>query len=149
MQETWEKWIQSLDQEDSLEEDMAKHSSILAWRIPWTEEHNRPQSIGSQRVKPNWNDLHVIHSVMSTSLEPHGLQPARLLCPWNSPGKNTGMDCHSFLQGSDLAHRYIFVYKAHMCAYTYTYSHIYSIYIHTHIYIHIYILHIVKLRWGH
>ena len=36
--------------------------------------------------------------VVSNSLQPHGLQPARLLCPWNSPGKNTGVGCHSFLQ---------------------------------------------------
>jgi len=34
----WETWIQSLGGEDPLEEDMATHSSILAWRIPWTEE---------------------------------------------------------------------------------------------------------------
>ena len=38
-------------------------------------------------------------SVMSDSLQPHGLQPARLLCPWNSPGKNTGVGCHPLLQG--------------------------------------------------
>ena len=36
----------------------------------------------------------VIHSVMSSCLQSHGLQPARLLCPWNSPGKNTGVGCH-------------------------------------------------------
>ena len=36
---------------------------------------------------------------MSDSLRPHGLQPARLLCPWDSPGKNTGVDCHFLLQG--------------------------------------------------
>ena len=36
---------------------------------------------------------------MSNSLQPHGLQPARLLCPWNSPGKNTGVGSHSLLQG--------------------------------------------------
>ena len=39
------------------------------------------------------------HSVLSNSLRPHGLQPARLLCPWNSPGKNTGVGCHFLLQG--------------------------------------------------
>ena len=38
-------------------------------------------------------------SVMSDSLQPHGLQPTRLLCPWNSPGQNTGAGCHSLLQG--------------------------------------------------
>ena len=42
--------LQSLGQEDPLEKDMATHSSILAWRIPWTEEPGGPQSIGSQRV---------------------------------------------------------------------------------------------------
>ena len=38
-------------------------------------------------------------SVMSSSLQSHGLQPARLLCPWNFPGKNTGVGCHFLLQG--------------------------------------------------
>ena len=41
----------------------------------------------------------VSHSVMSDSLRPHGLLPTRLLCPWNSPGKNTGVGSHSLLQG--------------------------------------------------
>ena len=41
--------------------------------------------------------LCVSHSAVS-SLWPHGWQPSRLLCPWNSPGKNTGVDCHSLLQ---------------------------------------------------
>ena len=38
-------------------------------------------------------------SVVSNSLQPHGLQPTGLLCPWNSPGKNTGGGCHFLLQG--------------------------------------------------
>ena len=38
-------------------------------------------------------------AVMSDSLRPHGLSPTRLLCPWNSPGKKTGVGTHSFLQG--------------------------------------------------
>ena len=46
-----ETWIQSLGQEDPLEKGMATHSSILAWRILWTEEHGRLQSMGSQRVR--------------------------------------------------------------------------------------------------
>ena len=50
MQETQEMSVQSLGQEDPLEEDMATHSSILTWRIPWTEESGGLQSIGSQRV---------------------------------------------------------------------------------------------------
>ena len=55
---------------------MATHSSILTWRIPWTQEPGGVQSIASHR-------------------EPGGLQPTRLLCPWDSPGKNTGVGCHT------------------------------------------------------
>ena len=51
VQETQGTWVQSLGQEDPLEEGMATHSSILAWRIPWTEEPGGLQSIGSQRVR--------------------------------------------------------------------------------------------------
>ena len=40
-----------------------------------------------------------VSSVMSNSLRPHGLQPARLLCPWDSAGKNTGVGCHFLLKG--------------------------------------------------
>ena len=46
-----ETWVRSLGQEDPLEEDMATLSSILAWEIPWTEEPDRLQSMGSQRVR--------------------------------------------------------------------------------------------------
>ena len=45
-----ETWVQSLGREDFLEKEMATHSSILAWKIPWTEESGRLQSMGSQRV---------------------------------------------------------------------------------------------------
>ena len=48
MQETW---IQSLGLEDPLEKEMATHSSILAWEIPWTEEPGGLQIMGSQRVR--------------------------------------------------------------------------------------------------
>ena len=50
MQKTQEIWVQSLGWEDSLEKEIATHSSILAWKIPWTEEAGRLQSIGSHRV---------------------------------------------------------------------------------------------------
>ena len=50
-------WVQSLGWEDSLEGSMATHSSILAWKIPWTEKPSRLQSIGSQRVRHDWDDL--------------------------------------------------------------------------------------------
>jgi len=45
-----ETWVQSLGQEDPLEKEMATHASILAWKIPWTEEPDGLQSMGSQRV---------------------------------------------------------------------------------------------------
>ena len=47
----WETWVQSLGWEDPLEKEMATHTSILAWRIPWTVEPGRLQSMGSQRVR--------------------------------------------------------------------------------------------------
>ena len=60
MQETW---AQSLGQDDPLEEEMATHSSILAWEIPWTEEPGRLQSTGSQRVR---------HHLVTKSIGPPG-----------------------------------------------------------------------------
>ena len=48
--------VQSLGQEDPLEEGVATHSSIIAWRIPWTEEPGRLQPIGSQRVGHDRSD---------------------------------------------------------------------------------------------
>ena len=47
MQETW---VQSLDGKDTLEKEMATYSNTIAWKIPWTEEPDRLQSMGSQRV---------------------------------------------------------------------------------------------------
>ena len=46
----WKIWVRSLGWEDPLEEGMANHSSIFAWRIPWTEEPGGLQSMGSERV---------------------------------------------------------------------------------------------------
>ena len=48
--------VQSLGQEDPLEKEIATHSSILAWRIPWTEKPVGLQSMGSQRVRHNYSD---------------------------------------------------------------------------------------------
>ena len=47
----WETQVRSLGQEDPLEESMATHSSLLSWRIPWTEEPGGLQSIDPQRVR--------------------------------------------------------------------------------------------------
>ena len=69
--------VQSLGWEDPLEKGLATHSSIIAWRIPWTEEPGRLQSMGSQRGKHNWVThfhspvrvcIHTVGRVVSTSL---------------------------------------------------------------------------------
>ena len=49
-----ETWVRSLGWEDPLEKEMATHSSTLAWKIPWTEETCRLQSMGSQRIGHDW-----------------------------------------------------------------------------------------------
>ena len=49
-----ETWVWSLSWDDPLEKGMATHSSILAWRIPWTEQPGRLQFMGSQRVRHDW-----------------------------------------------------------------------------------------------
>ena len=62
MQETQKTWLRSLGQKDPLEEGMATHSSILAWRIPWTEESSRLQSRGLQRIGHDWSNLAHTHA---------------------------------------------------------------------------------------
>ena len=64
-QETHEIWVWSLGQEDPLEKGTATHSNILAWRIPWTEEPGRCQSIGSQRVRHDRSNLAHTHTADS------------------------------------------------------------------------------------
>ena len=66
-------WVWSLGGEDSLEEGMHTHFSILAWRIPWTEELGGLQSMGSQRVGHDWSDLACMGAIGSG---------------WKGPGKN-------------------------------------------------------------
>ena len=55
----WETWVWSMGWEDPLEEGMATHSSILAWRIPWTEENGELQSMGWQRIRHGWVTKHM------------------------------------------------------------------------------------------
>ena len=57
----WETWVQSLGWEDLLEKGMATHSSILAWRIPWTEGPGVLQSMRLQRVGQDWATKHIAH----------------------------------------------------------------------------------------
>ena len=108
---------------------MASHSSFLAWRIPGTGEPGGLPSMGSHRVGHDWRDLAaaaaaagkhvaVLHLEMYTKSYMNILTMCVLShfsrvwlfvtqwttalqapCPWDSPGKNTGVGCHSFLQG--------------------------------------------------
>ena len=60
-QEPQERWVQSPGPEDLLEEEMATHSSILIWRIPWTEDPDGLQSMRSQRCRNNLSNLACMH----------------------------------------------------------------------------------------
>ena len=68
MQETW---VWSLVQEDPLEKEMATHSSILAWRISWTQDSGGLQSTGSQRVGHNWGNDKECSNYFTTALISH------------------------------------------------------------------------------
>ena len=78
----WETWVRSWDQEDPLVKGMAAHSSILAWRIPWTEEPGRLPSMGSQRVG---------HAQAANTR--HGFKEACRMLKWFC-----GFDCDSVKQ---------------------------------------------------
>ena len=71
MQETQEKRVQSLGQEDPPEEEMAIHFSILAWEIPWTEEPGGLPSVMSQRVSHNRATEHTRLNVMESTAASH------------------------------------------------------------------------------
>ena len=65
---------QALGQEDPLEEAMSTHSSILAWKITWTEEPGRLQSIRLQQVRHDWNNIactHTVHIYVNANLQIH------------------------------------------------------------------------------
>ena len=81
---TWETWVQSLGWKDPLEKEIATHSNTLAWKIPWTEEPGRLQSMGLQRVRHNWaTSLHFLVKMLESPLDcketkpvsPKGNQP--------------------------------------------------------------------------
>ena len=69
----------------------------------WTRERGiKAGSVSSMSSYPHFTYIKssaCYHLVVSDSLRPHGLQPTSFLCPWDFPGKNTGVCCHSLLQG--------------------------------------------------
>ena len=112
----WETGVRSPSWEDPLEEGMATQLRIFAWRIPmdrgdwWVTVHGVAESdttewlsldwLRCQRWSPGHGEPRAHVCAQSCLiLWPTGLWPARLLCPWNFPGKNTGVGCHFFLQG--------------------------------------------------
>ena len=112
MQKTW---VQSLGQEDFLEKEMATHSSILAWRIPWTEETGGLWSMGLQRLDmTEWlntaQHVCIYFSENITAVVVYSLGRVCLFVtpwtvahqsplPWDSSVKNTAVGCYSLLPG--------------------------------------------------
>ena len=79
-----ETWIKSLDGEDPLKEEMATHSSIPAWRIPWMEEPGGFQSMASQRVGHDWvTNIYTFPPVQPPSLESWEFSSVQSLAPFN------------------------------------------------------------------
>ena len=79
--------VRTLSREDPLKEEMSTHSSILAWSIPWTEEPGKLQSIRSQRVECDWNDIAWhgkmrlgVPSILTSPACPHGGYPTQSQC---------------------------------------------------------------------
>ena len=87
MQETL---VQSLGQEELLEKGMATHSSTLAWKIPWTEEPSRLQSMGSQRVRHNWVTSLSLFTFMHWRRR---WQPTPVFLPGESQGQGSLVGC--------------------------------------------------------
>ena len=105
MQETQEILVRSLGWEDPLEKEMVTHSSILTWKIPWTEEPGRLQSMGLQRVRHHWAHTYTFLSLTSCN----SCRLVRLLCKsryvWNEK-KNNNKKQLSSEQGRLNAHMY-------------------------------------------
>ena len=88
MQETW---VWSLDQEGSLEEGVVTHSSILAWRIPWTGKSGGLQSMGSQRVGHDWViNTHMLSGYFLVSFLTFSCCGCRNFCPLGLSVSKTG-----------------------------------------------------------
>ena len=83
MQELQDTQVRSLGWDDTLEEGMATHSSILDWRIPWTEEPGGLQSIGSQRVRCNWSDLACMHAYITHTHQIENIQVPLIVRFWS------------------------------------------------------------------
>ena len=77
------------------------NNSFKKWETSFFKEDIQVAKKHRKRCSSHESCMHAcsVASVVSNSLRPHGLHPARLLCPWDSPGKDTGVGCQAFLQG--------------------------------------------------
>ena len=87
----WETWVRSVGWEDPLEKEMATHSNTLAWKISWTEEPGRLQSMGSQRVGHDWETSLWLFTFMHWRRKWH---PTPVLLPGESQGQGSLVGCH-------------------------------------------------------
>ena len=158
----WETRVRSLGWEDPLEKEMATHSSILAWKIPWTEEPGRLQSMGLKRVRHDWAtslSLFILHLILSLSLylyrwlsgKESACQCSCRRCGFDSwigniPWRRKWQPTPVFLPGKFHGQRSLAGYSPrgqkelhmmeHMCTHTQTHTYLY---IYTHTYLHLYI----------
>ena len=84
-----------MSQEDPLKEEMATPSSILAWKIPWTEKPGRLQSIVSQRIRHNWTHTHIHSESINCRLIQNNY--SLLLCNWGISSVSFNSDIVYFL----------------------------------------------------
>ena len=91
MQEMQETHSRSLGQEYPLEKGMATHSSTVVWRIPWTEEPGRLQSIESQRVGHDWSNLASTYKILFT------FKARKVNAAWNLKVRKTPLKFFTFL----------------------------------------------------
>ena len=82
----WETWVRFLGREDPLEKEMATHSSTLAWKIPWTEEPDRLQSMGSLRIGHDWANSLPFFTLMHWRRK---WQPTPVFLPGESQGRRS------------------------------------------------------------
>ena len=96
-QESQETWVRILGWKELLEESMATHLSILAWRIPWTEKLGRLQSIGLRRVGHDWSNRVCTQSLSDCCMK---ITSEKNILIWNLPVRSCFMDrcgCDSLL----------------------------------------------------
>ena len=104
----WETWAWSLGQDVSLKKGVATHSSILAWRIQWTEKPGRLQSIGSQKVIHDWVTNTSIITCVTNGVAKSSYLRTSYYLPWKYVCN--GLYLLDYVQGCDICFWYLLVY---------------------------------------